>query len=147
MGRLMLAEGVCLWANNTLVVNFPDQHLENGRAFHEGTQRRFKKVVRILKRMRNHMASNPSLAAHIRAPLAQIPSFLIESLVYNCRSDCFGHPEIYDDVVSVLAHLQKGLATSAADDLLATPPYQAWREVNAIKLLFGFTKQLRRVKL
>jgi hypothetical protein len=138
LGRAILAEGVALLTDHGVrVTNFPVQHLANGRAFHEGTGRRFKKVVRILKRMRNHIAGNTELPQAMRTEVRKIPSFLIECLVYNCPTDCFGNPEIYDDVVAVLAHLQEELTRPDGLGILSAAPWRWWQEVNRQKLLFG----------
>lgn len=137
-GRTVVAEGVALLTDQSVrVTNYPAQHLINGRLFHEETGRRFKKVVRILKRMRNHMAANVELPEALRTEIRAVPSFLIECMVYNCPAECFGCPEIYNDVVAVLYHLQSDLSKQAGLGILSAAPWQWWHEVNRQKLLFG----------
>lgn len=138
LGRGILATGVALLTDQGVrVTNFPEQHLENGRVFNEETGRRFKKVVRILKRMRNHMAANPDVPEPLRSEVRKTPSFLIECLVYNCPAECFGHSDIYDDVVAVLTYLQGELSKPAGRGLLSIASWQWWNEVNRQKSLFG----------
>lgn len=62
--------------------NFPAQHLENGRAKNSRTSSRFKAAVRLLKRVENAMVE-----AQVHR---EVPSFLVESLVYNCPDRLFG---------------------------------------------------------
>jgi hypothetical protein len=131
--------GVALLTNEgRRITNFPGQHYTNGCAKNDRTGRRYKRVVRILKRMRDHMAENPSAGATMRASAKSTASFLIESLVYNCPDNLFGRPQIYDDVVAVLRHLSFSLTTpSNALTLLSLPLWSFWYEVNGIKPLFG----------
>ncbi len=120
------------------ITNFPDQHYANGCATNDRTGRRYKRVVRILKRLRDHMAENPNAGAAMRARAEGTASFLIESLVYNCPDHLFGHAAIYDDVVVVLQFLSAGLHDPAnGQGLLSLPLWALWYEVNGIKPLFG----------
>jgi hypothetical protein len=119
------------------ITNFPAQHYVNGCAKNDRTGRRYKRVVRILKRLRDHMIANPDLpqAACDRAKSAA--SFLIESLVYNCDIDCFQNASIYGDVVAVLDHLDKVLADRrSTTTVLGSPTWYLWTEVNGLKSLF-----------
>jgi hypothetical protein len=119
------------------ITNFPEQHYANGCAKNDRTGRRYKRVVRILKRLRNHISDNPYLSAETARRAKEVASFLIESLVYSCPDGLFGHPEIYDDVVAVLDHL-KIMLNDPADGktLLTMPVWALWTEVNGIKPLF-----------
>lgn len=129
--------GVAFLANGQRVTNFPEQHYRNGVAKNERTGRRYKGVVRILKRLRNHIAENPEAPAAARHCARATASFLIESLTYNCPDFLFGHASIYDDVVEVLRWLSSGLNDrSAATTLLGMPPWRWWQEVNGLKELF-----------
>ena len=51
----------------------------------DATGRRFKAVVRILKRLRNEMVDNGHKVA------GPIPSYLIECLIWNVPNEGFGH--------------------------------------------------------
>lgn len=117
-------EGVAFLCDDTgrRIHNYPKQSLENGRAKNERTGRRFKRVVRILKALRNQMHEDGILAAK------DVASFLIECLVYRVEDSYFGHDEIADDVRDALYFL---LGNLAADQTCSS-----WTEVNEVKFLF-----------
>jgi hypothetical protein len=110
--------------------NYPDQHADEGKKKNAATRYVFKRVVRILKRLRNEMNDAKVAAA---APVA---SFLIESLVWNASDASFANDTYYKDVRAVLIELYAALTAGTADQ---------WTEVNGIKFLFrvkqGWTKQ------
>jgi hypothetical protein len=138
MPRAAPAEGIALIAGGQRITNFPRQHYANGCAKNDRTGRRYKRVVRILKRLRNHMVENAGAASQIRSRAKDTASFLIESLVYNCPDNLFGHSSIYDDVVTVLDFLGQGLRDrSDGRTLLMLPIWAFWIEVNGVKSLFG----------
>lgn len=105
--------------DNRRIYNYPVQSLANGRAKNERTSRRYKRVVRILKALRNEMQDNRIDAA------SDVPSFLIESLVYQVPDARFGQYVISGDVKDTLSFLLVNLVT---DESCA-----AWTEVNEIK--------------
>ena len=105
----------------TFVFNFPEQHILNGRNKNNRTATRYKRAVRILKRLRSYMKDNFDL-------FDEIPSFLIECLVYNCPDAYFGDA----DMVEVLRQVLLSLKTDLADENRA----RQYTEVNDIKLLF-----------
>jgi hypothetical protein len=119
------------------VTNFPEQHYRNGCAKNDLTARRYKRVVRILKRLRNHMADNSDLPPALRAQVRATASFLIESLAYNCPQELFRHAVIYDDVVAVLGHLSAALQGQLRASFLGLFGYDHWVEVNGVKPLFA----------
>lgn len=104
------------------VVNYPKQNYENGVAKNDATGRRFKSLVRILKRLRYVMEE-----AHISSA-KPIASYLIECLVWNAPDEAFGHETYTADVRWVLAHLFN--ETRNAEDC------EQWCEVNSFKYLF-----------
>ncbi|SRR6266568_4785555 len=106
--------------------NYPQQSLENGRTKNESTGRRYKRVVRILKALRNEMQDEGVHGSE------EVASFLIESLVYRVHDSYFGHEEISDDVKNVLHFLLGNLATEQT--------CSSWTEVNEIKFLFHQTQ-------
>jgi hypothetical protein len=120
------------------ITNFPEQHYANGCAKNDQTGRRYKSVVRILKRLRDHMANNRELPRAARERAKTTASFLIESLVYNClTTDHFQKASIYDDVVAVLRYLSFVLSDRRhAATSLGAPIWTWWKEVNGIKPLF-----------
>jgi predicted nucleotidyltransferase len=104
------------------IINWPRQNYANGVEKNDETGRRFKAVVRILKRLRNEMVINGHVAAE------PIPSYLIECLVWNVPNDGLGHAEYQGDVRYALAHLWNETRT---DD-----GCNQWREINGLKYLF-----------
>jgi hypothetical protein len=108
------------------VINWPHQTYENGKTKHENTSRRFRKMVRILKRVRNRMQDQNIPAAE------NIGSFLIESAVWNVPTEGFNHSTYADDVRYVLAH--------CFNETLEAGGFAKMREVNNRKLLFGETQ-------
>ena len=74
-------DGTALIADDTgrLVTNFPRQQYDNGVAKNDATDRRFKRAVRIVKKLSHEMEDAGVASAR---PIA---SFLIESLIWNAR--------------------------------------------------------------
>jgi hypothetical protein len=104
------------------IINWPTQNYENGVVKNNRTARHFKRVVRILKRLRNEMADKGSSVA------TATPSYLVECLVWNVPDDLFDLGSYRADVRAALAHL----FNNTRDD--ATPA--EWGEVNELKYLF-----------
>lgn len=102
------------------VVNYPQQHYDNGVAKNKATKLRFKSVVRILKNLEN------KLVADGKSP--EVAGYLIESLVYNCPERFFTGATWGERVREVLAHIWQ--------DTEADGWEKRWCEVNGIKYLF-----------
>lgn len=108
--------------NGGSIINWPEQNYENGVAKRERTKLRYKKIVRILKNLRNEMQSDG-------VPQAKdIASFLIECLVWNAPDSLFGNQTLATDVEAVLRDLVQN--TSADQHCVE------WGEVNELKYLF-----------
>lgn len=107
-------------------VNFPEQNYENGVAKNEATGRRFKAMVRALKRLRNEMLDRNIAAAE------PIPSYLIECLVWNVPSQTFNHQTYLEDLRCVLAFL--------GNETYANTACKEWPEINGIKYLLHPTQ-------
>lgn len=105
------------------IINWPEQTYQNGLDKHEQTNQRFRKMVRIVKRLRNHMQEKGIKEAN------DVGSFLIESMTWNAPSTAFGHDTYHADVREVLAH--------SSNLTLLNGSHATLREVNNIKLLFG----------
>lgn len=100
------------------VLNFPAQHHDRGKEKNERTGPRYKRTVRILKRLKEELQL-------VVAP----PSFLVECLVYNCPNSFFAGDDWHLTVSSVLGWIHD----RTADDFKA-----AWLvEANGIKTLFA----------
>ena len=105
------------------IINYPEQHQNNGAAKNTYTNHNFKKVVRILKRTANEMAAE---RVH-----REVASCLIESLVYNCSDVCLMAPTWTDRVAGTIAQIWG----YTKDD---NEPAEAlrWCEVSGCKYLF-----------
>lgn len=103
------------------VKNFPKQHIEEGIAKNDRTRKRFKRLARVLKSLQMEMLDEGVIED-------ALPSFLIESLVYNVPDDHFDHERYIANVRAVLAYLFNN--TRPADDA------SGWFEVNHVKYLF-----------
>jgi hypothetical protein len=114
---------------NKRIINWHQEHYDNGVAKNRSTNRRFKRVTRILKRMRDHMMGSGTSEA--KAAAGPIASFLLECLVYNAPESCFNKQEgsYYDDVKAVITHMWN----ETKDDARASK----LQEVNEQKALFG----------
>lgn len=104
------------------VINWPEQHYENGVEKNRATNRSFKSVVRILKRLRHKMEDDGISAAK------PVPSYLIECLVWNVPNEGFGHMSYTADVRWALAHLFNN--TRNVED------WKEWGEISELKYLF-----------
>jgi hypothetical protein len=104
------------------IINWPQQHYDNGVAKNASTRERFKAMVRVVKNLRNEMTDTGVSAAE------PIPSFFNECLVYNVDNPVFGNASYYAELREVLRYLYfrtKDLALC-----------QEWGEVNELKYLF-----------
>jgi hypothetical protein len=109
------------------IINWPEQNYQQGLKKHEDTNRRFRKVVRILKQLRNRMQDEKITAA------ADIASCLIEHLVFNVTDDQFGHDTLSKDLRAVLANV--------FNSTIKDTDCHSWIEVNWHEWLFRDTKQ------
>lgn len=80
------------------VRNFPEQHYINGVNKNKNTSKRYKKVVRVLKRVKYKMINEGF-------EFDTISSFLIESLVWNVPCSNFNNPTLTEDVGKCLKYL------------------------------------------
>lgn len=122
-------EGIAIFcANGRIIRNFPQQHHENGIAKRACTGLWFKKVVRSLKSLRDELVGLGRLQD------GQVPSFLIECLVYRVEDEFFVVPcdDRYDRVRRVLLRIRDQLA----NDLYSMFMF----EINDVKPLFANTQ-------
>lgn len=108
------------------IVNWPEQHYENGVTKNTNTAKRFKGIVRVLKSLSNEMAE-AGLAG------ADLPGFLIECMTWNAPHDGFRHASYVDNVRDVLAFLY--------NDTRRREDCQDWVEVSKYKYLFRSTQK------
>lgn len=109
--------------NNELYRSFPEQTYTNGVGRNDATGRRYKRIIRILKNLRNYMADDYKVTA-----AKGIASFMIECLVWNVPKDNFGDGEYWEDVYRVLHFLQSNTASYETAG--------KWTEVNDIRYLW-----------
>jgi len=118
------------------IVNYPKQHLEEGLAKNAATLKRYKRSVRILKRLENEMVANKVIEV--------VPSFLIESLVWNCNNITFANSGSWTGTIrSVIATAYQATESdeAAKDELEANNikylfhPAQKWTRVQASQFL------------
>lgn len=83
---------------NRRVINWPEQHYENGVSKNQSTGTRFKSIVRVLKALSNEMTEQGDGAA-------DVPGFLIECLVWNVPNSDFQNSTHRADVRAALAFL------------------------------------------
>jgi len=126
--------GVALIADNSgrRIENYPERlvdywpstplHYENGVSKNTATSRRFKGMVRILKKLRIELedAGNASATA--------VSGYLLECLVWNAPNWCFDRYTWEDRVQSVLRFLWQNTKDATLCD--------KWCEVDDIKYLF-----------
>ena len=124
-GVLYFHTGTALFPDGggTTVTNFPEQQYQNGTAKNDATSRRFKKAVRIIKRLKNEMKTNGILQA------IPIPSYLIECLVWNVPNNLFVQLSLKQMVMNVLENIWTQTKTDNSSAYMF--------EENGIKLLFG----------
>lgn len=104
-----------------LIENWPAQNRENANRKADQTGRRYKKVVRILKRLTQGMQENGIAVA------SKIPSCLIEALCYNVPETTYGNESIRRDVREVVAQIYHRVKDGRADK---------WVELNELLYLF-----------
>lgn len=93
--------GVELRPDNDLtkrVINWPEQHYQNGVEKNEKTARRYKALVRILKNLRNEMENDGIYVS------SSITGFLLECLTWNVPNRYFNNEIINDDACAFLAY-------------------------------------------
>jgi predicted nucleotidyltransferase len=117
-------EGVQLFTDTDKgsVINFPDHHKDNGTAKNKSTNQKYKAVVRILKNCRNHLIDN----GHIDDKF--MPSFLLESLVWNVPDTHFNIISHKDTVNAVIAKIYVDMADQTVSHNYA--------EINDLMYLF-----------
>lgn len=108
--------------NGGRIVNWPHQNYENGTSKNNATRTRFKKLVRVLKRLRDEMVAESNAAAK------PIPSYLIECLVWNAHNDAFVDDQYAENLRVILLYLYSNTETDVACN--------EWGEVNELKYLF-----------
>ena len=129
-GQISWDSGIAFWAaSGSRIENWPDQTYNNGAWKNNETSRRYKRAIRILKRLRNRMQDKGIAAAN------DIGSFLIESLVWNVPNENFEREGYRAIMHAVLAHT---FNNTRKDEDCAE-----WGEVNELKYVLRSQPGLR----
>jgi hypothetical protein len=104
-----------------MILNWPDQNLANGRRKNNATSRSYKQIVRAVKRLENDMVEKGILSK-------EVPSFLIECLLWNVPDPRFTSSSFYLETVrKCFRFLWTPLRENQCEE---------WGEVNELKYLF-----------
>jgi hypothetical protein len=101
--------------------NFPQQNYDNGVKKNSATNRRYKQIVRCIKRLEGEMFEEGWITR-------EYPGYLIECLVYNVPNWKFGNSTLYADMQAVLDHLLDATSSQEAAEKL--------EEVNELLWIF-----------
>ncbi len=117
-------EGIKFFAQtDEEIINYPKIHIENGRNKNEQTHRRFKRLVRIFKRIRYKMIDDGENVN------TGITSFLLECLLWNVPNS------IYNDY-DTWTERMKQVIRFIYDKTKTEKTCKEWREVSEILYLF-----------
>lgn len=121
-GEPVYQVGTCVFpSSGGRKVNYPAQQLQNGRRKTQETGRRYKKMVRALKKLQTRLVTEGILED-------ELPSYLIECLVYNVPDDRFNHTTYTADMRAVLANV--------FNETLDAGNWEDWLEVHELRYLF-----------
>ncbi len=104
------------------IINWPEHNYENGVTKNEATKGGFKGNTRVLKNLRAKMEQDGYAAAK------NIPSFLVECLIWNVPNASLMNPTWSEDMRAALAYL--------FNNTMKFENCQEWGEVNELKYLF-----------
>jgi hypothetical protein len=122
-GNQQYLVGVAFKTDDGIVIkNWPQQSYENGVARNDATGRKYKRVIRILKRLRYKMQGD-----HV-AESMDVSSFLIECLVWNASLESFRFGSYTEILQALIADVWRN---TREDDACS-----GWNEVNEVKKLF-----------
>lgn len=113
------------------VINYPLQHVENGKTKNSETQRRFKRLTRIFKRLRYKMIEDKVQISE------NITSFLIECLLWNVPNRVFND---YDSWTERLRQSIMFLYNNTDEE----EKCKEWGEVSELLYLFRSSRKWSR---
>lgn len=102
--------------------SWPEQHYQNGEAKNNKTERRYKRFVRIMKKLCDYMAR------HGYPQAKAIPSYLNECLVYNTPDNLLSAGTLSDNLREMLTYLRQATQTDEK--------CRKWLEVTEMNYLF-----------
>jgi predicted nucleotidyltransferase len=106
--------------NGGSVENWPDQHLANGIAKNSNTGRRYKQIIRALKRLENDMVKTGRLSQEVHG-------YFLECLLYNLSDTAFMRTTYTASSMAVLAEMWQDIDKGRHTD---------WLEVNRLEWLW-----------
>lgn len=101
--------------------NYPEVQLVNGRAKTGRTGRRYKRIVRALKKLQTKMLDEGVINT-------ELPSYLVECVVYNVPDDHFDYASYFADMRNVLAYIFNETRDSGN--------WNEWHHVHELMYLF-----------
>lgn len=114
--------------NNNWIVNYPKQHIENGKTKNANTHLRFKKLTRILKKIRFKMIEDRIQVSD------NITSFLLECLIWNVPNTIFNNNETWTiRLRESIVHLYDNTKTHET--------CKEWGEVSELLYLFHSSRK------
>ena len=118
------SDGVVLFADddNSKIINYPLQHIKNGKQKNENTLRRFKSLVRIFKKINAKMEEDSYYYDQ------NITSFLLECLVWNCPNSVFVNYNTWQERQSII-YIYNNTTEEATR-------WKEWNEVSDLLYLF-----------
>lgn len=124
-------DGIVIYADDgSIIRNFPKQHIINGKVKNKATDYYFKKMVRIIKKMRHLMSDSGDYTA------SKISSFCLESLLWNFPDSLFKMDTSYGSIF-------KGIVEYAYDHKSKLSDYY---EANGIKPLCATQQDVRQLE-
>lgn len=109
--------------NGGVVINFPKQHLSNGRTRNINTSQRYKKLVRMVKRIHLNMENE----GYYKNP--RITSFLLESMVYLLPNTTYF---LYSDDFKWNEVLKKAIVYWYNATKNDSSDWKGWKEVSEL---------------
>lgn len=117
-------EGICIISSTgEKIINYPKQHKENGIIKNNQTNGYYKKVARIIKKIKYNMANS-------YCDVDNISSFVLECIIYNVPNYCFttflkNESSKYQEIlIDVIKYIENNINVD-------------WKEINEIKELFN----------
>lgn len=120
-----VAEGVKFISDSLkAITNYPLQHIDNGKNKNANTQKRFKRLTRIFRRLRYKMIDD-------NVPINDnITSFLLECLVYNIPDEIFNNNHTWTD------RLRAAIVYLYGETKKESENCKDWGEVSELLYLF-----------
>lgn len=113
--------------DGTVVINYPKIHIDNGKQKNNQTNMRYKRLVRIMKRIKNNMQEEGKVDS------TKITSFLIECLVWNVPNSTINSAITWENMVrDAIAYLWNAIKEER---------HKEWGEVSEKLYLFHSSRK------